>query len=223
MQVTRTVWGNTIFISIRGENHEGSFENLIEHLSAELAECGLRLDDVVFHRLWTRDRSLRERISAPRERLLGGSRKSATSSFVSATHILSEGFLALEMIACKAKAPLSRRVVEFSPPRAYAHYLVQDDWLFLSGMAENAPTMEEQFEAAFAEVERALAQERIDWRSVQEASLFLEKGSADLTWLEDRFRNAVRRFPQRVNFELVDGLASIEKKLEIEIIARLPS
>ena len=99
--------------------------------------------------------------------------------------------------------------------------MVQDDWLFLSGMAEEADTMDGQFDKALAEVQAALDREGANWGQVTEATLFLERGRADLDWLRRRFLGAAPVLPPRISFEYVDGLASTPKHLEIEVIVSL--
>ncbi len=63
--------------------------------------------------------------------------------------------MAVEFYAVRPRDPSSRRIVDFDPPRRYAHYLCVDDWLFLSGMAEEGETMDLQFDRAFAQVQAA--------------------------------------------------------------------
>ena len=225
MQTKLLCWGGTKFLSLYGEGGRGSpseqLETVILGFERALSSHGLALEDAVFHRLWARDRATRDGVNEPRARLLAGDRRTASSSFISADHIVSGNAVAMEMIAFKAKAPKGRRLVDFTPPRRYAHYMVQDDWLFLSGMAEDAPTMDGQFDRAFAAVEAALAREKTDWSRVREANLFLERGKAETGWLEDRFKSAAQPLPPRITFEVVDGLASPEKNLEIEIVTAI--
>lgn len=225
MQAKLLCWGETDLLCLYGEGGKGTpeaqLEGLILGFDKTLRGHGLGLEDAVFHRLWARDRSVRDGINEARGRLLSKDRRTASSSFISAGRIVSASAVALEMIAFKAKRPQSRRLVDFTPPRRYAHYLVQDDWLFLSGMAEDAPTIDGQFDKAFAQVEAALRREKTGWGRVREATLFLERGKAELRWLEDRFRQAARPLPPRVTIEVVDGLASPEKNLEIEVIAAI--
>ena len=53
--------------------------------------------------------------------------------------------------------------------------------------------MDGQFDNSFAQVDLALAREAIDWSHVREATLFLERGAAELAWLKERFLRAAAR------------------------------
>lgn len=215
-------WHGTELISIHGEGMLGTapqqLEKLVQDFWSVLPAHKLDPANVVFIRLWMRDRNDAAGLAEVRERLLRGSARSASSSFYSHDYFVGDGAVALDMIACRATSPSTRRLVDFTPPRRYAHYLVQDNWLFLSGMAEEGQTMDQQFDRAYAEVEKALQHEGMSWSDVTEATMFLEKGCADIGWLRSRFISATKPLP-RMSFQYVDGLATPGKNLEIEIIA----
>lgn len=223
VQIKSHDWYGTELISLYGEGRTGTpaqqFAALVEDCWSALAQAGLVKEDLVFSRLWMRDRSVAKDLNEVRERLLRGSARSASSSFYSRDHFVGEGVVALDLLACRALRRETRRVVDFTPPRRYAHYLSQDDWLFLSGMAEDDDDMDAQFDKAFAQVRSALDQENMDLRHVVDATLFLERGCADISWLQQRFLGVLSEPAPRVSFEYVDGLATPSKNLEIEIIA----
>jgi enamine deaminase RidA (YjgF/YER057c/UK114 family) len=223
VQIKSHDWFGTELIGLYGEGRTGSptqqFEALVEDCWKALAQVGLVKEDLVFSRLWMRDRSVAKDLNEVRERLLRGSARSASSSFYSQDHFVGEGVVALDLLACRARRQETRRLVDFTPPRRYAHYLAQDDWLLLSGMAEDHDDMDAQFDKAFAEVCSALDKENMEWRHVVDATLFLERGRADISWLRQRFLGALSGQAPRVSFEYVDGLATPSKNLEIEIIA----
>ncbi|MBX9757863.1 MAG: hypothetical protein K2Y29_03735, partial [Beijerinckiaceae bacterium] len=187
---------------------------------AALAAQGAAPGDVTLTRLWMSDRESGATLNEARDRLLRHTIRTASSSFFSRGRMPGGGAVFVEFHAVRPVNPASRRIVEFDPPRRYAHYLAVDDWLFLSGMAEEGETMDAQFDLAFAQVQAALDMERLGWEDVLSASLFLERGKADEEWLLDRFRKAAPRQPALVTIETVDGLANTPKHLEIEIIAR---
>ena len=223
MQTRIVHWGETDLVYLYGEGQQGSpgvqLENLIARCEDALHRSDLSLESAVFHRLWAKDRTTRDGINEVRARLLKGVRRTASSSFISTGHMTFGATIALEMIPFRAKAPETRRLMEFTPARRYPYYMVQDNWLFLSGMAEEAATLDEQFDSALAKVEEALERENKSWSRVVETSFFLERGHGSLGWLKDRFRRAVSFQPSRIIFEEVEGLASRGKNLEIEVIA----
>lgn len=220
------VWGGHGLVSLYGEGRRSrsAAEQLADVFAAidqQLLGLGLTLENAVRHRIWTRDRPAREASNEIRASLIAGNRRCATSSFISRDIFASDGDVAVELIAQIPALTPHRRLVDFDPPRRYAYYIVQDGLLFLSGMAEEGATLDEQFDRAFAEVRRAMTIEKIDWSDVLSAGLFIERGQGEPGWLLNRFRAAVPVAVPYVDCTPVDGLGSPGKHLEIEITARL--
>lgn len=226
MAMKNMTWAGHDLVSLYGEGQAGrapgqQLSDIFADFERELNGIGLSLENGVRHRLWTRTREAREASNDIRAQLIAGNRRCATSSFISRDVISSGGDVAVEMIAqVPAAAPL-RRLVDFSPPRRYARYLVQDGLMFVSGMAEEGDSLEAQFDHAMGEVLVAMRLESVTWNDVFSAQLFLERGDVDPTWLLQRFRNAVGADLPYLDCEEVDGLASPGKHLEIEITANL--
>ena len=193
---------------------------LVDDCAALLAGQELALENLVHQRLWLRDRAMRAEIDAPRRILLGDARRAASSSFFSATRFAKGGDVALDLLVQRPVDRGSRRLVDFIPPRRYAWYLLQDGWQHFSGMAETAANLSMQFDAACGEIERGLIVEGRDWAALTEAHLFLERGRGDEAWLRRAFAMRSGLAPSRIVFDWVDGLASIDKHLEIEAVAR---
>lgn len=217
--------GEIIIVSAGGASGEPGeqLESIVEACRTALALEGLSNKDVALSRLWMRDRESAAALNDERERLLRGDFRSASSSFFSRQRMSGEGVVAVEFYAVRPFDRSSRRIVTFDPPRRYAHYLAVDDWLFLSGMAEEGDTMDAQFDKAFAQVQSALDMEGLTWADVCSASLFLQNGKAAPDWMLERFRTAAPMLPHVVTFEVVDELANTPKHLEIEVIARRKS
>jgi enamine deaminase RidA (YjgF/YER057c/UK114 family) len=212
-------------VNLSGEGAPGrtpadQLAGLLETFDERLRGFGLSLENAVRHRLWTRDRRARDESNDIRARLISGDRRCATSSFIDRERFASAGDVALELWAqYPARAP-RRLLVDFNPPRRYAHYLIQGGLLHLSGMAEPGATLDAQFDNAFGEVTAAMGREKVAWTDVLSASLFVERGQGEPRWLIERFRKAVGAELPFVECEPVDGLASTDKHLEIEITAR---
>lgn len=224
MQV-RHVWlAGERFLFIYGEATQGDpaeqFSHLIERIEAALTEFQLTMDHAVFHRLWLRSRQGREAIADIRADRFAGRRRTASSSFISEARFSGTGEIALELIVRWDGDDQSRRIIDFEPPRRYAHYLAVGDWLFLSGMAEEADTLEEKFKRSLTEVERALDTERMCWKDVIDVQLFIEHGRGAIDWFRNAFVTGAPGCAAPITVEAVDGLASTSKHLEIEIIAR---
>lgn len=226
MIVRHLTWAGQSLVSLYGEGARGAspgdqLADVLDRLDRQLRGLGLSLENAVRHRLWTRTRQARDETNDIRAELIAGERRCATSSFISQDIFVGHGDVAVELIAQVPATAPHRRLVDFDPPRRYAHYLVQDGLLFVSGMAEEGRTMDEQFDKAFAELTRAMSLEHAVWPDVLSASLFVERGQGEARWLLDRFRAAVPVTVPCVDCTTVDALASPGKHLEIEITAKL--
>lgn len=204
-----------------GKAPDAQLAGIVDELDSALRSVGLSLETAVRHRVWTRDRQAREATNDARARLITGNRRCATSSFIDSRRFVSAADVAMELVAQYPGRDNRRRLVDFEPPRRYAHYLVQDGLFFMSGMAESGATLDEQFDKAFGEVRHGMSMEGVSWHDVLSASLFIERGHGDPAWLIERLRNAVPVALPYVACEQVDGLASADKHLEIEITAKL--
>jgi enamine deaminase RidA (YjgF/YER057c/UK114 family) len=225
MQAKLITIGGTDFVHLSGCGSGGTADQQIGVLIGEaekaLAAQGMALDNAVLHRIFAADRESREGIYETRARLLAGTKRTASSSFIAPAKLVPGARIALEMIAFRPKDPKSRRIVEFDPPRRYAHYVIQDRWMFLSGMAEGGNNMDAQFARSLRVIETALGREKTNWSSVTEITIFLERGHGSVGWLREKLANALP-FAGRVTVVPVDGLASTDKHIEIEAVARLP-
>lgn len=193
---------------------------LVDDCAALLESRDLALENLVHQRLWLRDRATRAEIDEPRRILLGDARRGASSSFISAARFAEGGDVALDLLVQRPVAQGTRRLVDFAPPRRYAWYLLQDGWQHFSGMAEPGTSLVLQFDAACGEIERGLAAEGRGWTALTEARLFLQRGKGDEVWLRQAFARRSGLAPARIAFDWVDGLASTDKHLEIEAVAR---
>ena len=222
MQCYTEKWLGLELVTMRAESRPGpaveQFSALLDEAEIILCHHQLTLDDAVFTRFWLRDRAIGEPLREVRKRRFDGNRRTASSSFYSTSHIFGAGDVSMDLYAFKAQKPDTRRLVDFNPPRRYAHYMMQDSWMFLSGMAEEAPDLQAQFDAALAQVNNAMGQEEKSWSKVVEATLFIEAAQAPTEWMWKAFKKSVPTMPPRISIEAVDGLASTTKHLEIEVI-----
>lgn len=216
--VSRTI---TIRDQERDERAHGLFEPLIQRIAAAAEHEGCTLADAVFHRLWTSSREVRDTCADARAKYFSGPDRTASSSFISASRAPGPNAIAIEVTFLAGAPGNVKRVVEFTPPRRYAHYAVVGSSLYLSGMAEEGQTLEMQFELSLQQIQRALEQEATGWSHVRRVNMFLEKGQGSLPGLKSMLRAALPDQPQELTFEFVDGLASPGKHFEIEAIAKL--
>lgn len=219
--------GASELLSVCGETGAGrvgaEMTALLEACETVLQENGLSVLDVVFQRMFTRSRGAREEASLARGTFFSGHRRGGSSSFQSAARFAGAGNAMIEILALRSRLGRGKRLVEFAEPRKYPHYVVHDDLMFVSGMAELAPTPEEQLARAVAQIELALGTEKVGWHHVIEAHMFLQKGSRSPAWLRAGLDAAAKVQIPRVTCEQVDGLATEGKVLEIEVVVRKPA
>lgn len=227
MQMVYRVWRNQPFIFLTAEGTDGpaaeQMETLLNQAELVLESSSLSLEDAVFIRVWMRNRAISDEVRAVRTRRLTGTRRVASSSFFAVEHFLGTGKVAIDLIVMPSVNPLSRRSVDFTPPRRYIHYLFQDGWIFISGMAEQGEDIEDQFVSIIIQIERALLAEDMDWNNVQSIEIYMERDLVDMTWVLQRLNSRVSADTDIITIRAVDGLSSRDKKLEIEVIAWLDS
>lgn len=219
--------GASDLLSVRGETGAGEVG---AQMTALLTACekvlqaeGLSVLDVVFQRMFLRSRAAREEASLARGAFFSGNRRGGSSSFQSAARFAGPGDAMIEILALRPMAGKPKRLVEFAELRKYPQYVVHDDLMFVSGMAELAATPEEQLQLSIAQVEAALAAEMVAWRDVIEARTYVQKGSKSPAWLRSGLDAAAKARIPRVVCEQVDGLATEGKVLEIEVVVRKPA
>lgn len=223
MRFIQKIWHNHLFYTLQGEGRNGTavqqIEDLFDQAELMLQRYSLTMEDAVFIRFWMRDRSISDAVRTVRMRRLSGTRRVASSSFFDKDHFLSTGQVAIDLIAMPPALPPAKRLVDFDPPRRYAHYLVQDGWLFLSGMAEQAVDLIGQLAAIFEQIERALTAEEMDWSHVQLVDIYVERDLVDAAGVLEKLITTAGTELEMITIQIVDGLASTNKNLEIEVIA----
>lgn len=204
-----------------GNGPAGLLEPVMDRIAAVAGQQGCTLADAVFHRLWTSTREVREACAAPRAKYFSGENRTASSSFISQVRAPGAFSVAVDVMVLVGAAQGGKRVVDFEPPRRYAHYAVAPDTLVLSGMAESGPTVEAQFTRSLQQIELAFGRERASWPSTWQVNAFLETGYGNLADVKTRLEQTLAVRPERIAIEFVDGLASSDKHLEIEAIATI--
>lgn len=223
MRFVQKIWHNHPFYTLQGEGNNGTaaqqIETLFDQAEHALEPYSLTMEDAVFIRFWMRDRSISDAVRAVRTRRLSCTRRVASSSFFAEDHFLGTGQVAIDLIAMPPALPHTRRLVDFNPPRRYAHYLIQDGWLFLSGMAEQGVDIVGQLAAIFEQIERALAAEAMAWPDVQLVEIYVERDLVDAADVLEKLMTTAGTELEIITIRTVDGLASTNKNLEIEVIA----
>jgi enamine deaminase RidA (YjgF/YER057c/UK114 family) len=217
-------WLGREFVEICGEAQAGAsvetaMADLFQKFANALTPLGLSLDDTVRIRVFGRDRQGRTDATQVRSKTLSGSRRAASSSFISQEWFDSAGAGGLELLAMRSlSSGAQRRPVDFEPPRNYLCYLEYDSVLFFSGFTSEAVTLEQQVRDVLITLDGAFAKAKTDWSRVVKLSLLLQRGS-NTDSVKQILTQAKRLAVPEIGFTFVDGFAGEKYLLEIEATA----
>jgi enamine deaminase RidA (YjgF/YER057c/UK114 family) len=214
-------WLDREFVYLSGEARgsasvEQQTNDLFERFEAELKASHLSLEDTVRTRIFGADKEARELATYTRAKILTGTRKAASSSYVSAGHFDSNGRVALDLIAMRPLRPgADRQPVDFEPARLYISWLRYDSIAFVSGFTSEADHLEDQVPAVLADIDDVLKAASTSWAHVAKLSVYLSR-SQSLEELKNLLRKANRLDLSKIEFELVDVFARDKGLLEAE-------
>ena len=217
-------WLGREFVEISGEAQAGpSVESataeLFGRFEAALKTHSLSLDNTARIRVFGRDRQARTDATLARSKILSGSRRAASSSFISQEWFDSPGSGGLELLALRpSKAAAQRKPVDFEPARNYLCYLDYDSLLFFSGFTSEAATLEQQVKDVLGTLDNTFARANTDWAQVKKLSLLLQRGS-DIDAAKHALAAANRLSVAEIEFTFVDGFAGEKYLVEIEATA----
>lgn len=194
---------------------------IFERFQNELQDVGLSLDNTVRTRLWGRDRQSRDEANEERFRTLSGKSRSVSSSYYSPTHFVSEGRVALDLLALRpSRAGIEKVLKEYEPPAIPLRYLIYDSIVLLSGVTAILPTIEDQLANILPRISGSLADAGSSWEKVAKVSCYLHR-SQSLEKLRTIFKEAVKTQIPQVECAFVDGYSNPGKLIEIEATATL--
>ena len=217
-------WLGREFVEISGEAQAGvsvesAMAELFQKFADALSPLGLSLDNTVRIRVFGRDRQARTDATLARSKILSGSRRAASSSFISQEWFDSAGSGGLELLVMRPLSSTARRhPVDFEPPRNYLCYLEYDFMLFFSGFTSEAATLEQQVREILVTLDGAFARAKTDWSKVVKLSLLLQRG-ANIDSVKQILAQANRLSAAEIEFAFVDGFAGEKYLIEIEATA----
>lgn len=221
-------WLDREFVELIGEARkagtvEEQTQELFQHFADELKREGLSLNHTVRTRAWGRYRESRRLATATRSKILTGSSRAASSSYVSLDHFESNADVALDLLAMKPSRPgAERKPVEFEPPRNYLRHLRCDSVAFCSGYTSDADTLDKQVPEIFKSLADALTAAGASWNDLVKLSLFLHR-SQKLETLRGLLAQQLKTNAPIVEFGFVDGFAGERSLLEVEATAAVKS
>jgi enamine deaminase RidA (YjgF/YER057c/UK114 family) len=218
-------WLDREFIELSGEAQPASSveeetNDLFRRFEEELKSHGLSLQNVVRTRVWGKHRTARTLATGARSKILTGSAKAASSSYISPQRFDSDAMVALDLLAMRPSRPdAERKPVEFEPPRNYLCYLRSDSFIFLSGYTSDLETLENQVPQILRAVASGLTVAASDWSHLVKLSCFLHR-SQKLDTLKELLEKGTPAIDvAKVEVGFVDGYAGDKSLLEVEATA----
>lgn len=224
METKLFTWLGREFVEITGEakagaSVESATAELFAQLDGALKSHGLSLDNTARIRVFGQDRQARTDATLARSKILSGSRRAASSSFISQEWFDSAGSGGLELLALRPLNVMAqRKPVDFEPARNYLCYLEYDGLLFFSGFTSEAATLAEQIRDVLGTLDKAFARAKTDWSKVKKLSLLLQRGS-NVEDVRQVLAAANRLSVPELEFTFVDGFAGEKYLVEIEATA----
>jgi enamine deaminase RidA (YjgF/YER057c/UK114 family) len=224
METKLFTWLRREFVEISGEakagvSVESATAELFEQFDGALKSHGLSLDNTARIRVFGRDRQARTDATLARSKILTGSRRAASSSFISQPWFDSAGSGGLELLALRPlNATAQRKPVDFDPARNYLCYLEYDALLFFSGFTSEAATLAQQVKDVLGTLDNAFARAQTDWSKVKKISMLLQRGS-NVDEVRQVLAAANRQSVPEIEFTFVDGFAGEKYLVEIEATA----
>lgn len=202
-----------------GASVESATAELFQKFADTLSPLGLSLDNTARIRVFGRDRAARTDATGARSKILSGSRRAASSSFISQAWFDSAGAAGLELLAMRPlNSAALRKPADFEPPRNYLCYLEYDSVLFFSGFTSEAATLELQVSEVLTTLDGAFAKAKTDWSKVVKLSLLLQRG-AKIDSVKRTLAEGNRLSAAEIEFTFVDGFAGEKYLIEIEATA----
>ena len=217
-------WLGREFVEIVGEGKAGvpsdrAATELFQQFDTELRGFGLSLDDTARIRVWGRDRDARTLATAVRSQVLTGTRRAASSSFISREWFDGTATAGIELLALRPRAQQTKRMpVDFEPARNYLCYLDYDGMLFFSGYTSEAAALEQQAIEVLGTIDKALVRAGTDRRQIVKLSVLLQRGH-DLETVRRAVEKSAVSKSCEIEFAFVDGFAGEKYLLEIEATA----
>lgn len=202
-----------------GASVESAMAELFQKFADALAPLGMSLDNTVRIRVFGRNRQARTDATLARSKILSGTRRAASSSFISQEWFDSTGSAGLELLAARpSSANIQRKPVDFEPPRNYLCYLEYDSLLYFSGFTSEAATLERQVSEVLGTLDTAFNKAGTGWSKVKKLALLLQRGS-NIEAVKQTLASANKLSVPEIEITFVDGFAGEKYLVEIEATA----
>ncbi|HLG71146.1 MAG TPA: hypothetical protein VK009_12040 [Chloroflexota bacterium] len=226
MRVRVYPWLGHEWVEISGESKPGlpgdeAGRELLDRFDGALHDFDLSLANVVRTRLWGRDREARDLGSKARVEVLASKARSASSSYVAASHFDSNGTVAIDLWAMRpSQSSAEKFIQEYEPAIVPLRYLVYDGVVVLSGVTHEVGDLGAQLDNILPRIAGSLKDAGSSWRQVARMSCHLHRSQPIPELRRLLSERLGPDFPSEVaDYEFADGYSSLGKLIEIEITA----
>ncbi len=193
----------------------------IETALAILDESGFRPDQLARSRLWARDAESRQIASNVRRDLLADSARSASASFIDPNRLAQNATMMIDLtVLATQSTPAEKTIQEYDPPMTPAMFVAFDGMVFFSGYTSMAANLGAQLAEIRAGFDRFLEIAGTNWSQVTNISVFLARPENSGAALAEIAAN-LPPLDCRQTTTLVEGFSAPEKRVEIEVTAKL--
>jgi enamine deaminase RidA (YjgF/YER057c/UK114 family) len=183
---------------------------------AEIGEAGFSPANLVRSRIWARDAAIRKVASDARLSALSGDLRAASASFIAPERLAPGVDVLVDLTALAGEG--GKVVHEYEPKIAPPMFVRIGGLVFLSGNTDESATFEAQMTRIRAKIAASLAAAETTWDRIVAVAAYFHR---DLD-RADAVEAVAADFSCPVVLTTVEGYSAPEKRIEIEVTARLP-
>jgi enamine deaminase RidA (YjgF/YER057c/UK114 family) len=223
VQKTVFEWHGQEFVALSDEARSGGSahdqtRDIFERMDLELRKEEVSLIGTVRTRLWARDADARNRGSRARVEMLANDARSASSSYVDATHFETNANIAVDLIAMKPASGLTKALTEYDPPQVPLRYAIYGPLVYLSGVTSDKATLAEQAADILGRIGESLAAAGSSWEQAIKVSFYLQRDESQ-DEMAKLFAAAVTAPNAELEYASVNAFAGPDARVEIEVTA----
>lgn len=213
-----------VIVSANGAGGRGPREQAeltLARLRDGLERAGSRFENLLRITVYMKGREVWDPVREVRQQVFGTKVRPASSSiFVERLHP-EEALVEIEGMALVADKEVSKRAIEFNPPRLYLKAVVAERYAFLSGTGGEGRTEAEQAESCFKTMDAYLKELGGSLLDIRHIAVYLKRMEA-IEEVSRVLHGVFRRSQPHWEVVPATGFAREEMLLEIEGTAALP-
>ncbi|MFM1815855.1 MAG: hypothetical protein RLZ98_2550 [Pseudomonadota bacterium] len=213
-----------LHIAVSGEPTASADAESRTAIAAALAlatQAGLDTRHLARSRLWARDAATRQIASDIRREMLSGDVRAASASFIAPAHLPAGASMLIELFVMAPENRGSTKIIrEYDPPITPPMFVSFDRMVFFSGDTSKEPGLTNQLSSIRRDLDRFMDIAGTSWDLTTAVSIFLAR-SENSPAGRDAAMAGLPSLPCPFSITVVDGFSAPEKRVEIEVSARL--